>query len=456
MRRDEPDRARAPVSPQAADSVLVRTVHVASNGHANDAAVDVWLEDGRVRAIGPDLGRTGRSEVIDGRGLWLLPGWIDLQVNDCAWLAQGRKTSEEHARRVGEVLEHQAARGVTGIVLATLAAPLDDVVEYLRGIAKVLRSTETAGDGILIGALVEGTFMNPEFCGAHNPKWVLPPSTHILERLLETGGMKLLNVAPEMGLDAIPVIEAATARGVVVGVGHAKPHAERLRQAVAAGLRYVIHLGNGPTGSSLKGFHDGGMLEEALRNDQLMVTAIIDGIHVQDQLIRDWLARKEFSRFIAVSDAGFAMGTPEGEFEVFGIRGRVEEEGRFLRVVDEDDSEERSRDEAAATPRENPFSSDTAKLFGAAIGMHEVFENTLNLLTREMEGVYHRSHAAMSLPDAVQVAARLCAANPATLLGERDRGRLAVGARADALLASIRGKAGQHQVAVHRVWLGSD
>ncbi len=42
--------------------------------------------------------------------------------------------------------------------------------------------------------------------------------------LLSTGAVKLLNVAPEMGLDAIPVIEQATARGVVVGVGHAKPH----------------------------------------------------------------------------------------------------------------------------------------------------------------------------------------------------------------------------------------
>ncbi len=177
---------------------------------------------------------------------------------------------------------------------------------------------------------------------------------------------------------------------------------------------------------------------------------------MHEQLLRDWLARKEFSRFIAVSDAGFAMGNPEGDFEVFGIRGRVEEEGRFLRVVDEDDSDDPSREEPAATPGENPFSSDTAKLFGSAIGMHQVFENTLKLLTREMEGVYHRSHAAMSLPDAVRVASRLCASNPATLLGERDRGRLAVGARADALLASIRGEAGQHQVAVHRVWLGSD
>ncbi len=440
----------APVPVEPAASVFVRQVRVPAGGHEKDEGVDVRLEGGRVRAVGPALSQKGQPEVVDGAGLWLLPGWIDLQVNDCAWLAsQGRKTPAEHARRVHEVLEYQAARGVTGIALATLAAPLDDVLEYLRGIAKVLRNPETAADRILIGALVEGTFMNPEFCGAHNPKWVLPPSAGILEMLLDTGGMRLLNVAPEMGLDAIPVIEAATARGVVVGVGHAKPHAERLRQAVAAGLRYVIHLGNGPTGSSLKGFHDGGMLEEALRNDQLMITVIVDGVHVHEQLVRDWLARKELSRFIAVSDAGFAMGVPEGEFEVFGIRGRAEDGGSFLRVVTGDGA-------GPGTRGANPFSSDVATLFGAAIGMRRVFENTLNLLTREMEGVYYRNHAAMSLVDAVQAASRICAFNPATLLGLRGRGSLEVGARADALLAAIDGPPGRHRVSLRRIWLGSD
>jgi alpha-D-ribose 1-methylphosphonate 5-triphosphate diphosphatase PhnM len=73
-----------------------------------------------------------------------------------------------------------------------------------------------------------------------------------------------------------------------------------------------------------------------------------------------------------------------------------------------------------------------------------------------MEGVYSRSHAAMSLPDAVQAASRLCAENPAALLGLRDRGHLAVGSRSDALLVSIQGEAGRHAVELERVWLGSD
>ena len=453
----EPERGNAEgvtAPPRFADSVLVRRVRVAVSGHEKDQTVDVWFEAGRVRAVEPDLRCEEGTEDVDGSDLWLLPGWIDLQVNDIAWLAEGHKKPEEHARRVREVLRFQVQRGVTGIALATLAAPLEEVLDYLRGVARVLRAPESHEDGTLVGALVEGTFMNPEFCGAHNPQWVLPPTEQLLEMLLETGAVKLLNVAPEMGLDAIPVIEAATARGVVVGVGHAKPHAERLRQAVAAGVRYVIHLGNGPTGSSLKSFHDGGMLEEALRNDQLMVTAIVDGVHVHRQLLRDWLARKEISRFIGVSDAGFATEVPDGEFEVFGVRGTVVGDGEYLRVVGDEERQDGTSGEGK--PATNPFSSDTATLFGSAVGMREVFENTLNLLTQEMEGVYYRSHEALSLTDAVEAASRICSGNPAALLSLRERGRLAVGARADALLASIQGEAGRYEVRVRRVWLGSD
>ena len=60
--------------------------------------------------------------------------------------------------------------------------------------------------------------------------------------------------------EVLTVISEAKKAGVIVGVGHAKPHAVMLRKAIDAGCSYVIHLGNGPTGSSWKVFNDGGMM----------------------------------------------------------------------------------------------------------------------------------------------------------------------------------------------------
>ncbi len=421
---------------------LIRGARLLEDGGLPSRTADILLSDGRVEALGPALRLPEECEEIDASGLWLIPGWIDLQVNDIEWFARGPKPPAEHASRIREVAAYQAARGVTGLVLATLAAPLDEVVAYLEGMKMALAAPSLPAGAAFLGGLVEGTFMNPALCGAQNPAWVVKPDLWTLDRLLDTGAVKLINIAPEVSPDATDLIAHATRRGAVVGAGHAKPHAERLREAVRAGLRYVIHLGNGPTGSSLKAFHDGGMLEESLRNDDLIATIILDGHHIHPSLARDWIARKEISRAIAVSDAGFAMGVPRGDFEVFGIHGALSGDGRYLRVLPREGS-----------PPQNELSSDFGALFGSAVGMREVFENALNLFTREVEGVYTRRHPALRLEKALAAASRLCSANPAALLGLADRGRVREGARSDVLLVEVAGKPGAYSVGVRAVWV---
>jgi N-acetylglucosamine-6-phosphate deacetylase len=368
--------------------------------------------------------------VLDAANCWVLPGWIDLQLNDIEWLSTGSHAPADHARRVRDVLRYQATLGVTGVVLATLAAPLDEIIAYLAGIRAVLDAPESAREAGLLGALVEGTFMNPAHHGAHNPAWVLPPSPKTLDRLLDTGAVRMINIAPETAPAAIELIRRAAARGVVVGCGHARPHAERMREAALAGLRYAIHLGNGPTGSSLKGFRDGGMLEECLRNDAIVVTVILDGIHIHPALVRDWIARKELSRVIAVSDAAFAMGPPGERFEVYGVSGAISSDGRYLRVADPDRPKKAESSDAGLT-------SDGPRLFGSLVTMRDVFENALSLFTRDVEGVYHRRHPALAIDEAMLAASTLTSRNPADLVGATDRGGLEPGERGDVVIVAV-------------------
>ena len=407
-----------------------------------DEPTSILVADGRIAAVGEDADAAGACEELDADGLWALPGWIDVQVNDIEWLAGGSRDPAEHAARIRQVVEYQSARGVTGCVLATLAAPIDEIVAYLDGMRLVLDRREP-GDAAFLGGLVEGTFMNPRFHGAHNPDRVLPPDGEVFDRLLATGALRMINIAPETSADAIDLVARAARAGVVVGCGHANPHAERLREAVDAGMRYIIHLGNGPTGSHWKRFHDGGMLEESLRNDDLIATIIVDGWHVHPSLVRDWIARKEVSRTVGISDAGFALGPPDGPFEVFGIRGEPAEDGAYLKVVPQD-----------GDPQPDPLSSEVSALFGSTVGMREVFEHLLNLLSTEVEGVYRRRHQAMSLARSIEAAARMCSGNPARLLGIGERGSLRRGARADLVLAEMRGAPGSLRVEPVSTFLG--
>ncbi len=383
-------------------------------------------------------------EMVEGDGRWLLPGWVNLQVNDLEWLAGGHHSAEEHRVRLHQVLRHQAARGVTGLMLATSAAPEEEILTYLEGIAAVRQGGGLLG-GVLLGALLEGTFMNPALSGAHNPAYIRIPERQIMDRFVDTGGVRMMNIAPEMSEDSLELIRHLVRRGVLVGCGHAKPGGMMARQAVEAGLSYIIHLGNGPTGSSLKVFNAGGLMEEALFNDSLTVSLILDGVHLDPRLVRDIIARKEVKRVVGISDSAFALEIPEGEFTVFGVRGRVDPDGRFIQVVP-----------PPGTHPPNPRSSDTIPLFGSAAGMRAVFENILSWLSREMAGIYHRRHRALSLVDALRAAVDLTSANPARVLGESGRGRLAVNSRADAILASIDGVPGEYRVKVDAVWLAGE
>ena len=119
---------------------------------ADETHAAVLVGDGVVRIVTPETSLSeelnGAREQIDGSGRWLLPGWIDLQLNDIEWLAKGHKTPTTNRDRVLEVLRYQIARGVTGCVLATLAAPEEEIVDYLRGLRLVLDAAVEEPSGL--------------------------------------------------------------------------------------------------------------------------------------------------------------------------------------------------------------------------------------------------------------------------------------------------------------------
>ena len=174
--------------------------------------------------------------------------------------------------------------------------------------------------------------------------------------------------------------------------------------------------------------------EEALRNDSLTVSVIADFVHVHPHLLRDWIARKEISRVIAVSDCAFATGLGSRKsFEVFGRSGAVSDDGTYLVT-------ETSGCDAVKykTKEKTSRMSDVACLFGSCVTMKQVFENVLNLMFHEMKSVYNRQHEAMSLHDAIRTAVAVCSSNPARLLGiDHVCGTVQAGLEATLLLVNI-------------------
>ena len=419
----------------------------------------VYMENGRFVDRLSDLGAA--IEIVDGEGAFLVPGLIDLQSNDFFGL-ESANDQPEMLRRFRSIAGSMLKEGVTSYVLTSLAMPFDNLLSYLTSV-DVFRHREFDGvfendasrmwsfDGQLIGAMVEGTYMNAKFRGCHNASYVhrLEDSSvweSELAQIVATGSVFAVNIAvdvnPSESWDAIRYLKN---RKITVAIGHCQPTGAQLCRAVEAGVEYVIHLGNGSTGTSWKEFHRGGMLQEALRNDNLHVTIIADGFHVSKRVIRDWVSRKDLSRVSFVTDRAFAIESPERDFTVFGVSGRKEEtdSGCFLRTYKPDD--------ASLEEIMDPSSTASMTLFGAEVTMLKIFENVFSWFSAEMEGVNVRTHAGYDEVSALAIAVTTCCENPARIAKLDKIGRIEAGYISNACL--LRRTPGR-SFKVEKVFLG--
>lgn len=412
-------------------------------GVESDATVVV--SDGSIESIGRPSARGDEAQQIEATGLYALPAFADMHAHGMdlfeftgGWFdpATGEFDSSPAGweRGLSHYARHLAATGVANVFVATWAAPIEHLQRLFRHLRKYMAADKNGVEGArFCGGNLEGSFINPQNCGAQNPDLILDPSVEAFDAINESGVVRLVNVVPDFGERSLRLIDHVVGRGIIPGAGHTSATGDQVDEAVRHGLRYIVHFLNGPIGSSHKPFHGGGAVEAALRNDELYTELICDTYHVAPPYMRDVIARKTAQRVIAVSDQMFATRTRAVQhFRISGVEGEVAPGGEYVFV------------------RGKP-----GTLFSSTLTMDTAFGNLLSLLTREMPGAWYRSHAALSFEDALRDVSRLCTGNLHDLLGQSDgHGVLKPGAPADLVLLDISGQPGDYQVAVKNTIIG--
>jgi N-acetylglucosamine-6-phosphate deacetylase len=199
----------------------------------------VLMEDGRIVDVGPEVRVASAVAVTDLHGLTLVPGFVDLHVHGGGGFSLATRDPDEirsYARWV-------ARSGVTSFLASIVAHTVDAAETCLRAVAEV--AGPMAGGASLIGAHLEGPFVNPVRRGALPESWLRPPDVALLRRLLDAaaGNVRLLTLAPELGGAGGVIAEAANA-GCVVAVGHSDASYEQARQAFSAGAQHLTHAFN--------------------------------------------------------------------------------------------------------------------------------------------------------------------------------------------------------------------
>ncbi|TGE07849.1 N-acetylglucosamine-6-phosphate deacetylase [Hymenobacter fodinae] len=236
------------------------------------------IENGNISALLPDSASLPTDvPVVDGRGLNVAPGLLDLQI----YGAGGLLFSVEPDLEALEALAHHTFRhGTTGF-MATMPT---NSWEMMRTALEVGREFQRRHPTLgLLGIHLEGPYINPIKKGAHQEEFIHVPTVAEVDELLKLadGVLKIMTLAPEVSTPA--VVARLREAGVILSAGHSNATYAQAAAGFREGFTAATHLFNAM--SALQG-REPGMVGAIYDAANAQASIIADGVHCDFASVR--------------------------------------------------------------------------------------------------------------------------------------------------------------------------
>ena len=342
-------------------------------GFRDDVAVVV--DNGMIEAI-VAADDVAVDEVRDLGGDFLVPGFIDVQVNGGGDVLFNDAPTVESIRRIGAA--HRRF-GTTGF-LPTL---ISDDVEKMRAAIAAVDAAIAEGVSGVVGIHLEGPYLAPARRGVHDEtKFRVPDADEIALASSLKNGRTVLTLAPERV--SVETIRELTERGVIVCAGHTAATYDQTRTGLDAGMRGFTHLYNAMSPLTSR---EPGAVGAALDDRESWCGIVVDGFHVHPASLRIALAAKPRGKVFLVTDAMPPVGGESATYALGGV---------------------------TITCRDGRCETPDGVLAGSALDMASAVRNSVATL-------------GVDLAEAV----RMASTYPADFLGLHTQGRIAPGAAAN-------------------------
>lgn len=331
-----------------------------------------WL-----RVDGDAIVEVGSGPSPEGavRGTVVLPGFVDLH---CHGGGGGSFTSADPAQIETAVATH-LAHGTTTMHASLVSAHYDALTDQIEALIPYVDS------GAIAGIHLEGPWISPAYCGAHDPTTLRTPDPLEVRRILDAGAgrIRMVTIAPELP-GAIDAIAAILDAGAIAAIGHTAADGGATKAAIDAGATVATHLFNAMPPLLHRDIGPVGVL---LGDTRVTCEVIADGVHIDPDVVALALTVAA-GRGALVTDAMSAAGAGDGNYRVGTVDVVVRDGIARLR--------------------------DGESLAGSTLLMDSAWRRAVRLADRS--------------PSEASAAASLI---PARAMGLDDRGRLAPGQRAD-------------------------
>ncbi len=239
------------------------------------------VENGCILDVAEHVPLAPDDRVIQGAGLYLCPGFVDIHVHG----GGGFSAMSGKAEDVIAMANAHARHGTTSILPTTLAAPLPNLLKAVHG---VRRAAALPCDAAILGVHLEGPCLSPAQTGAQSPDDLKIPAETDLTPLLDAwpGGVRMMGAAPELP-GALALGDQLAARGVVASIAHSNATYSQVEEALSHGYCDVTHLYSSCSGLiRVHSYRVPGVIEAGLNLDALTVQVIADGKHLPLSLLQ--------------------------------------------------------------------------------------------------------------------------------------------------------------------------
>ncbi|MBR4295972.1 MAG: N-acetylglucosamine-6-phosphate deacetylase [Clostridia bacterium] len=248
------------------------------------------------------------AEIIDARGGFISPGFIDLHIH--GYLGKDVCDGEEESIRT--ISKGIIANGVTGYLPTTMTVDMKVIKKSLEVLRALKKESESWEGSEILGCHAEGPFISESKKGAQDPKYILSPDAEFVKEYSDI--IKIISLAPEEDTaDFSAIREINKETDVVISMGHTSADYDTAMASISNGVKHATHLFNAMTPLAHRA---PGVVGAALTSD-VSCELIVDTFHVSPALY-DMLYKLKGRKLCFITDCLPAGGLPYGEYTLGG------------------------------------------------------------------------------------------------------------------------------------------
>lgn len=256
----------------------------------------VLCDNGKIKDIVEHYTETSQDNVIDAKGLYLSPGFIDIHVH-----GGGNKSAmSTNYNDIIEMAEAHLKYGTTSIVPTTLASPIEQLKNVTLSIKEASEKSKKAN---ILGLHYEGPYISLKYKGAQSPENILNPIKNPPDELFSLWDkILIMGAAPEED-GCLELGDKLRERNIVASIAHSAASYEKVEEAVNHGYSDVTHIYNACTSCFKEGiFRVAGVVEAGLSIDEITTQVIGDLRHLPKGLLKLIYKTKGVEKMYLITD----------------------------------------------------------------------------------------------------------------------------------------------------------